>query len=369
MKKHHFIAASLLGTAIISGCSSHQSHSTPTTPTIDNTSQVALVLGGGGTRGYAHIGAIKALEEHGIRPDMVVGTSAGAMVGAVYASGKSAQNLENIAKNLDESNLIDIKPSKYGMIEGKALRDFINKQVNHKPIEKLPMRFAAVATEVQSKTAVVFEQGDTGLAVQASSSVANLFTPVSIPTKNGKQYIDGSQTALLPATIAKSMGAKVVIAVDVMASPIEQTGKTATAGISRSDKGIKAVWGDEVIEFAIDSDAIAKSTQDLPISINLDKLFNMLPKDLQIPLPKGMPTNLPKTKDDVMRMMNVLFLQNSRQASPADVRASDVLIAPDLSAHAVFDGSKKDKIIQAGYEATLAKMPQIKQAIASQSSK
>lgn len=376
MKKPYFLA--MTTAVMMAGCASTQTAPSTTqatpkapTPTAEPSPKVALVLGGGGTRGYAHIGAIKALEEHGISPDLVVGTSAGAMVGAIYASGKSAAELERIANAVNEIDLLDITPSKQGLIEGTALRDFINTQVNHTPIEKLPRRFAAVATDAQSKAAVTFRQGDTGLAVQASSSIPNLFIAPRIPAINGKKYIDGGQVALLPSAIAKSMGAEMVIAVDVMASlPTDttkpKTTKQPSAGISRTDTGIKAAWGDDVIEFPINTDAIHKATKDLPISIDMNKLLGMIPANTTINLPNGLPTSLPKSKDDFMQMANDIFMKNAKQASPADIKASDILIQPKLSEYAVFDGSQKDKIIQAGYTATLAQIPQIKAAIAKQ---
>lgn len=369
MKKTLLIGASL-STALIAGCAAQHTQQAQRMPTVHDTApDVALVLGGGGTRGYAHIGAIKALEEHGIRPDLIVGTSAGAMVGALSASGKSAKELERIAMALDETDLLDIAPSKQGLIEGKALRDFINTQVNNKSIESLPTRFAAIATDAHANTTVSFRQGDTGLAVQASLSIPKLFIAPRVPKIGGKKYIDGGQSALLPSAAAKSMGAQFVIAVDVMsASNTQPADKPAnsrgTAGISRTDKGIKAVWGDEVIEFPINSDIIKQSTKNLPVSIDVEKLLGMIPNNTQILLPKGFPTSLPKSKDDIMQATNTIFMQNQRHAKPADVKASDVIIAPELSKYAVFDGSAKEEIIQAGYDATIAKIPQIKQALA-----
>lgn len=364
MKKPSFIALTVAALAIstATGCTT-PSH---TALTINNTHAkpvIALVLGGGGTRGYAHIGAIKALEEHGIRPDLVIGTSAGAMIGAIYASGKSPDELEKTAKNLNETKLLDFTPSQHGLVKGDALNNFINQQVNHKPIEQFPTRFAAIATDAHAKTAVSFRQGNAGLAVQASSSVPNLFIAPRIPKNGGKKYIDGGQVALLPSSLAKSLGADMVIAVDVMTAPVppsSSTDKPATAGITRTDTGIKAVWGNEVIEFPIDKDAIAKSTQGLPISIDVDKLLGMIPNDAKIPLPAHFPQTLPKTKGEMTHAINRLFLHNTNRATPADIQASDVLIAPDLSEYAVFDGSQKDKIIQAGYHATLQQMDKIK---------
>ncbi|WFF38504.1 patatin-like phospholipase family protein [Moraxella nasibovis] len=359
-----------LTATLATGCTTAK-QTVQTTPTTQAMPTLALVLGGGGTRGYAHIGAIKALEEHGIRPNLVVGTSAGAMVGAIYASGKRIQDIEHAALTLNDTDLLTLAPSKQGLIDGTAIRRFVNDQVKHQTIEKFPTRFAAVATDAHAKTAVTIRQGDAGLAVQASSSLPNLFIAPRIPEHGGKKYTDGGQVALLPSAIAKSLGADMVIAVDVMATPTPpaQDKRTAqptknTAGIARTDTGIKAVWGDEVIEFPINKDAIAKSTQGLPISIDVDKLLGMIPNNAQIPLPANFPKTLPKTKGEMIRTINDVFLQNTSRATTADIQASDVLIAPDLSAYAIFDPTDKEKIIQAGYDATLQQMDQIKALLA-----
>lgn len=353
------------GSLLFTACANqHPNHLQTTTPN-HNKPKIALVLGGGGTHGYAHIGAIKALEENGIRPDLIVGTSAGAIVGAIYASGKSPTELEHIAKNLNEIDLLDIAPSQLGLIKGNALNAFVNRQVNHQPIERLPIRFVAIGTDAQTKTTTSFRQGDTGLAVQASSSVPTLFIAPRIPAVGGKRYIDGGQSALLPASIAKSMGASFVISIDVMSSPIQPSppNTAQTLSIRRTDTGISAIFGDGMIELPINAKAIKQNTKNLPIDI--DKILSVMPKNTQFSLPKDI-HHLPKNKDDMIRLINAIFVQNQHQPNPDDIKASDILIAPNLSQYAVFDGTHKTKIIQAGYDATIAKIPKIKQALASQ---
>lgn len=373
----HLHTSLILATAtLLSACATHAPQATPSPAPLAKSTQnplptdkavVALVLGGGGTRGYAHIGAIKALQEHGIKPDMVVGTSVGAMVGAVYASGKSAQELERLAQELEPVSLLDVAPSKQGLIEGVALRDYINHQVNHQPIERLPMRFSAVATELHSKATVTIRHGDTGLAVQASSSVPKLFIP---PYVGNKKYIDGGQNALLPSAIAKSMGADIVIAVDLMAhtpktqSSPEQTTPSPIAGIKKTDAGIEATWGKDSVIIPINLDKINEQTKDLPISINFDKLFGMIPANTQIAIPQGLPTKIPTSKDEAISFANQILGTDTFKASQKDILASDVLIRPDLSEHAVFSTQDSQAMIDKGYQATLAQIPAIKQAIA-----
>lgn len=374
-------ASAVLATLFVSACAS----TTPTpTSTISQTADtpqrpvVALVLGGGGARGFAHIGVIESLEAHGIRPDLVVGTSVGAMVGSVYASGATPAQLVAMADELKETDLIDISPSKQGFIDGSRLRQYINTQVGNRPIEAFAIRFAAVATEMQSKQAVTFRQGEAGLAVQASASVPSLFIPPRIPENGGKKYIDGSQSALLPARIAKNMGADVVIAVDLMANAdtvdTDSDTKTSTdkpdtpntVSIGRDDTGVHAKWGNETIRIPIDLAQMNDAAKGLPFELPLGDIFGnvlkAIPANTQIELPKELPKTLPKSPSEFWQLFGNVGA--NIQANPADIKASDVLIAPDLFKSAVFDTTGRTALIQAGKTATDAQIDAIKQAIA-----
>ena len=145
--------------------------------------RIALVLGGGAVRGFAHIGVIKTLEAHGIVPDMVVGTSAGSVVGALYAGGYSGFELQKIAFQLDQESVGDWALPDRGFIKGEMLQNFINKTLQNRPIERLNKTFAAVTTELQTGEMAVFRRGNTGMAVRASSSIPGVFQPVSIGGK------------------------------------------------------------------------------------------------------------------------------------------------------------------------------------------
>jgi NTE family protein len=184
--------------------------------------RVALVLGGGATRGFAHVGVITALERRGIVPDIIVGTSAGSFVGALYAGGYGAADLKRVALNLDEAMLGDWAMPDRGVIKGEALQAFINRAVQDRPLEKLNRLLAVVATDLHSGESMVFRRGNTGMAVRASSSVPGLFQPVSI---NGREYVDGGLTSPVPVRVARSLGAEIVIAVDVSNKP--RDGRTA----------------------------------------------------------------------------------------------------------------------------------------------
>ena len=186
--------------------------------------KIALVLGGGAARGYAHVGVIKALESNGIRPDIVVGTSAGSVVGALYAAGYSGFELQRLAIGMDDAMVSDWSLPDRGFIKGEALQNYVNAVLSNRPIEKLAKTLAIVATDLQTGEAIVFRTGNAGMAVRASSSVPGIFQPVRI---NGHDYVDGGLVSPVPVKIARSLGADVVIAVDVSSRP--RFGKTASS--------------------------------------------------------------------------------------------------------------------------------------------
>jgi NTE family protein len=173
---------------------------------------VALVLGGGGLRGFAHLGVLRAFDEAGIQPDIVVGTSAGAVVGAAYASGMSAAEIETIGREVRISSLIDFTFSKSGLMRGDNIADWVNSITSHVPIEAFPRRFAAVATDLDSGKAMLLDRGFAGLAVQASAAVPGPNVPIAY---KGGHLVDGGIASLVPVRFARAMGAHLVIAVDI----------------------------------------------------------------------------------------------------------------------------------------------------------
>ena len=181
-------------------------------PVRANDAVLALVLGAGGSRGFAHVGVIKALEAAGIRPQIVVGSSSGSVVAALYAGGLDAHALEAMALKIADSDLIDLTMFGPGRVQGEALQDYVNKALGNRSIESLPRQFAVVVTERATNTMTVFNRGNTGLAVRASSSIPEVFWPVLI---EGREYVDGGLTSRVPVTVARRMGADVVIAVDI----------------------------------------------------------------------------------------------------------------------------------------------------------
>ncbi len=178
---------------------------------------VALVLGSGGARGYAHIGVIEVLEQQGIRPDFIVGTSAGSIVGSIYASGKSAAELRDIALKLKANDVRDVNVSLKGFFDGKKVEDYVNDQVHNIPLQKLKIPMYVVATELKDGTKTVFNYGNTGQAVRASTSIPSMFVPTKI---HNTEYVDGGLVSPVPVEVARELGADVVIAVDILAQPI-----------------------------------------------------------------------------------------------------------------------------------------------------
>lgn len=184
--------------------------------------QVALVLSGGAARAFAHIGVLRVLEREGLRPDLVVGTSAGAIVGAHYAAGLDVATIETLAAQIDWPTLIDIDPVKtllggfgLGLAKGDRLEAFLRRSVGM-PLQELPIPFAAVATDLRGGATVLLNHGDTPRALRASSAVPAVYEPVRV----GEGILgDGQIVSPLPVSAAQRLGARVVIAVDVVYPP------------------------------------------------------------------------------------------------------------------------------------------------------
>ena len=179
---------------------------------------LGLALGGGAARGFAHVGVIQVLEEAGIQPDLVVGTSAGSLVAAMYASGKNSTQLRRVAETMEEAEITDwmMPILNRGALRGEALARYVNTQVGNRLIEQMKMPLGIVATDLHSGEPVLFRRGNTGSAVRASSAVPAVFQPVKI---GSREYVDGGLVSPVPVRQARDMGANVVIAVDISTDP------------------------------------------------------------------------------------------------------------------------------------------------------
>jgi NTE family protein len=178
--------------------------------------RIGLALGGGAARGFAHIGVIQVLEEAGIRPALVVGTSAGSLVAALYASGHSGPQMAALALAMDEGAITDWSFPGRGLIRGEALARYVRQHTGGQTIEAMKLPLGIVATDLDSGAPILFQRGDTGVAVRASSAVPAVFQPVRIGTR---EYVDGGLVSPVPVRFARQMGAELVVAVDITAPP------------------------------------------------------------------------------------------------------------------------------------------------------
>jgi NTE family protein len=222
------VLLAILAGLLIAGCAgSPKTDSVPELPTVaavltpvvvKTPPRIGLALGGGAARGFAHVGVIQVLEEAGIRPALVTGTSAGSLVAALYASGKTGKQLQHVAETMEEVTIADWTLPLFtrGMLRGDALARYVSEQVGSRRIEDMVLPLGIVATDLNSGQSVIFQRGDTGTAVRASSAVPAVFQPVKI---SGRDYVDGGLVSPVPVRAARKMGAELVIAVDISSVP------------------------------------------------------------------------------------------------------------------------------------------------------
>jgi NTE family protein len=196
---------------------------------------IGLALGGGSARGWAHIGILHELDKHGIRPEIVVGTSIGAVVGGCWAAGKLAE-LEGFARGMTRRSMIgwmDINFAGSGLLSGDRLRKGLEEHFQGTLIEDLPVRFAAVATELRTGHEVWLTRGSATDAMRASYALPGIFAPVQIA---GRWFIDGAFTNPIPVGVARALGAELIIAVNLHTDVLGRSGVIHEFG--GSDQGI-----------------------------------------------------------------------------------------------------------------------------------
>ncbi len=205
---------------ILSGCAATTSSRIPS----QRPARIALVLGAGASKGFAHVGVLKILENNKVPIHMIVGTSEGSFVGSLYAYGYDAYGLQKIALSLERSDVAELTMPDNGFLKGERLRDYINTKVRQSPIESFKIPFYAVATDIKTGNSVVFNSGNPGMAVQASCAIPGVFQPARF---SGASYVDGGVVKPLAVDVARTYGADVVIAVDI-SSGIDQVIPTTT---------------------------------------------------------------------------------------------------------------------------------------------
>ena len=178
--------------------------------------RVAVVLGAGASKGFAHVGVLKVLESNKAPVNMIVGTSVGSFVGSLYAYGFNAFQLQKISFDIEKGDIADLTVPDNGFIKGDKLEDYVNHMLNNTPIEKLRIPFYAVTTDLQTGREVVFAKGNTGTAVRASCSIPGIFRPARI---ENRLYVDGGVVSPVAVDAARSLGADIVIAVDISSPP------------------------------------------------------------------------------------------------------------------------------------------------------
>jgi NTE family protein len=198
--------------ALVSGLAACAPKAIPVPP---RPAKVAIVLGAGAARGFAHVGVLKVLESQNVPIHMVVGTSVGSLVGSLYAFGYDAYKLQALALAVERDDLVDLTLPDNGFVKGEKLENYVNRLVNNTPIEKFRIPFHSVATDIQTGEEMVFGMGNAGMAVRASCSIPGVFKPARISEKT---YVDGGLLNPLAVDIARRYGADMVIAVDISAS-------------------------------------------------------------------------------------------------------------------------------------------------------
>ncbi len=211
----------VLALGVLTACGSLQSskQQEPSPPAAERREvRLGLALGGGAARGFAHVGVIQVLEEAGLRPSHVVGTSAGSLVAALYASGKTPAELVRVAESMQEADITDwmLPILNRGALRGEALAKYVNTQVGGKTMEQMQIPLGIVATDLGNGQAITFRRGNTGAAVRASSAVPAVFQPVRL---GDREYVDGGLVSPVPVRQTREMGANFVIAVDISSDP------------------------------------------------------------------------------------------------------------------------------------------------------
>ena len=181
--------------------------------------KIGYALGGGAARGLSHIGVLKVLDEHGISPDIIAGTSIGAIVGALYAGGYEPSEIEQLVLGLDWKKLVylvDMTLPLSGLLQGKRVVSLLKSILGDLTFSQLRCDFACVATDIINGEQVVLRDGSLIEAVRASISIPGIFTPVAI---KGRYLVDGGLINAVPVSVCREMGAEYVIGVNVIPEP------------------------------------------------------------------------------------------------------------------------------------------------------
>ena len=303
--------------------------------------KIGLALGSGSARGWAHIGAIRALRDAGIQLDYVAGTSIGALVGAVYASG-DIDSLEEVVLKFDWKRIahfFDVVFPKSGLIDGNKVADFVRTHVKEINIEELPVPFSAISTNLATGKEVVIQEGDIIEAVRASISVPGIFTPVR---KNGTILVDGGLVNPVPVNVVRQMGADFVIAIDLNHDIVRKKGIGRTSVPNTTASAISEGVARSFIKKSKILDAINKrlETTTLPA---LKQIKEWRSKD-----------PLPNVFEVLMSSINIIETQITAAKLKSD--PPDLLIRPNLGHLTMLDFHRAQEAIAEGYRETRASL-------------
>ncbi|WP_430626794.1 patatin-like phospholipase RssA [Thiobacter aerophilum] len=289
--------------------------------------RIGLALGSGSARGWAHVGVIHALEEAGIRPDVVCGTSIGALVGAAYAAGE-IERFSNWVQGLRLADVIAFLDVKFfgGLIQGERLMDFFRRNFVDRPVEALAIPFGAVATELASGNEVWLREGSTMDAVRASIALPGLFTPVA---RDGHLLVDGGLVNPVPVSLARAMGADVVIAVDLL---VDVLGRHLRRRRKSAREGEVSAW----------------------LTRLQARLSEFIPRNGQ---------TLPSVLDVVASSINIMQVRIARSRMAGE--PPDAVVAPRLAHLGLMEFHRGREAIEEGRRAVKAALPQIREALES----
>jgi NTE family protein len=302
--------------------------------------RIGLALGSGSARGWAHFGVIQALDEFGIPVHCVAGTSIGALVGAIFASGTTASVIDLIPK-LDWrriASFFDVVFPRSGLIDGKRLSDFIRLYVRETNIEDLPIPFRALATDLATGQEVVLSEGDIIEAVRASMSFPGILTPVRC---GGVILVDGGMINPVPVSTVREMGAEIVIAVDLNHDIVEKKGFGGRSQGSHSKRRTFS-WPHRLGE-------------------KWKRLAALNERLALIELPEMLTQRRRKTREDLPSIFEVLFSSISimeTQITQSSLKANppDLLLQPKLGHIRLLEFQRAREGIAAGYEEALEKV-------------
>jgi len=305
--------------------------------------KLALVFGSGGARGLAHIGVIKAFKENDIPIDIVAGTSVGAFVGGVYASGMDVESMEKIALEVDKITVAKVFRPKFfgpGFVDNRRVKEFIHDLVGDVNIDYFDIPFASVATDFITGEEVIFNKGPLVDAILSSVAIPAILQPVNI---NGRFFLDGGLSNPLPISVAKNLGAGIIIAVNVSPNPERITKKMKnrkSEEVNMFIKRLPAAVKNLINEYTQNPDInqAGKQKDDEVDSLNSLSILSVFLQSVTI-------------------STNNIMMKQLREATP------DILICPKIEDFDLLEFYRGTEIIKKGYDAAIKVLPAIKELL------